>query len=195
MSTLLRSNILKRVALTDDELDRCVEFFSPKKIRKHQYLLQEGEVARHFAFVTNGCLRAYTIGTRGEEHIVQFAIADWWISDMHSFLTGAPATYNIDALHDTDALLLEKTARDRLFGVVPKMERFFRLLQEGHFNAMHRRISDTLSASAEERYLRFVETYPALVEMVPLRQIASYLGITPQSLSRIRKELASRKDK
>jgi CRP-like cAMP-binding protein len=144
------------------------------------------------AFVTSGCLREYSVDQKGEEHVIQFAVADWWISDLHSFLTGSVAGCNIDALQDSGVLLLDKAARDQMLASIPKMERFFRLLQEAHYVASNKRINDTLSASAEERYLSFIRTYPALVEQVPQSNIASYLGITPQSLSRIRKELSKK---
>jgi CRP-like cAMP-binding protein len=193
MFNLLHNHIEHRIQLAQKECALLNQFFTPKKIKKHQFLLQEGDVCKHIAFVNSGCLRAYTVDHKGDEHIIQFAIEDWWISDLHSFLTGTPATYNIDAVQDSEVLLLEKTARDKLLETVPKMERFFRLLQEANYVSTHQRINDSLSASAEERYLAFVRTYPRLVEQVPQNQIASYLGITPQSLSRIRKELAHKR--
>ena len=192
MSDLLRAHIAKRIQLTEDEFHLCSTFFQSKKVRKRRFLLQEGEICKHLAFVMSGCMREYTVDARGEEHIIQFAIEDWWISDLRSFLSGTPSTQNIDALQDSDLLLLEKTARENMLEALPKMERFFRLLQEANYIATQRRINESLSASAEERYLAFIKTYPALVEAVPQNQIASYLGITPQSLSRIRKELAQR---
>ena len=193
MFDLLRAHIEKRIHLRDEEFSRCTQFFIPRKVKKRQFLLQEGDICRHIAFVNSGCLRAYTVDHKGEEHIIQFAIEDWWISDLNSYLTGSPATYNIDALQDSEVLLLEKSARDKLLEAVPSIERFFRLLQEANYIATHRRINNSLSASAEERYLQFIKTYPALVEQVPQGHIASYLGITPQSLSRIRKELSTKR--
>lgn len=193
MYQALRSHIRKRVDLTDEEFARCETFFIPRRVRRKQFLLQEGEVCKHIAFVTGGCLRAYTVDRKGEEHIIQFAIEDWWISDLHSLLSGEPATYNIDALEDSDVLLLEKESREKMLSAVPRLERFFRLLQEANYVATHKRINESLSASAEERYLTFLKTYPALVERVPQSQIASYLGVTPQSLSRIRRELSEKK--
>lgn len=192
MFDLLRSHIEKRIHLTDEEFDFCTRYFSPKKLRKRQFLLQESNVCKHLAFVNSGCLREYTVDPRGEEHILQFAISDWWISDLNSFLGGTKSTHNIDAMQESEIFMLEKEALDTLYGVVPKMERFFRLLLEANYIATHKRINDTLSASAEERYLAFIATYPDLVEQVPQHHIASYLGITPQSLSRIRKELSSK---
>jgi CRP-like cAMP-binding protein len=161
-------------------------------LKKHQFLLNEGEICRYIGFVNSGCLRQYSIDNQGAEHIIQFAIEDWWVSDLHSFLSGLPATYNIDALQDSEVLLLDKSARDELLDACPKMERFFRLLIESNHVATNQRISDSLSASAEERYLKFIKTYPQLFEQVTQNQIASYLGITPQSLSRIRKELTQK---
>jgi len=154
--------------------------------------LNEGDVCTHIGFVNSGCLREYTIDNKGTEHIVQFAIEDWWVSDLHSYLSGKPAEYNVDALQDSEVLLLEKSARDEMLDKCPKMERFFRLLVEANHVATHQRIADSLSASAEERYLKFIKTYPKLFETVPQNQIASYLGITPQSLSRIRKDLTQK---
>ena len=192
MFSLLRAHIEKRVHLTDEEFDISAKYFLPKTIKKHQFLLNEGEVSRHIAFVNSGCLREYTIDNKGAEHIIQFAIEDWWVSDLNSFLSGKPATYNVDALLDSEVLLLEKSAREELLNNCPKMEKFFRLLIEANHIATHQRISDSLSTSAEERYLKFIKTFPRLFEQVPQNQIASYLGITPQSLSRIRKELAQK---
>lgn len=190
MFDLLRKHIGKRTHLTDEEFEIVKKYFNPKKLRKKQFLLNEGEVCRHVGFVNSGCLREYTIDNKGTEHIVQFAIEDWWVSDLNSFLSGKPTEYNIDALEDSEVLLLEKSSRDELLVECPKMERFFRILIESNHIANHQRIVDSLSASAEEKYLKFIATYPKLFELVPQNQIASYLGITPQSLSRIRKELS-----
>jgi len=192
MYQLLRTHIDKRVNLTDEEFAAIFKFFIPKKLRKRQFLLNEGEVCKHIGFVNSGCLRQYTIDSKGAEHIIQFAIEDWWVSDLNSFLSGKPATDNIDALEDSEVLLLEKSARDELLNSCPKMEKFFRILIEANHVATNERISDSLSTSAEERYLNFIKTYPKIFEQVPQNQVASYLGITPQSLSRIRKELTQK---
>jgi CRP-like cAMP-binding protein len=192
MFNLLRTHIEKRVRLTDEEFEVISKFFIPKKLRKKQFLLHEGEVCKNIGFVNSGCLREYTIDNKGSEHIIQFAIEDWWISDPNSFLSGLPSTYNIDALVDSEVLLLEKSAREKLLDSCPKMERFFRILIEANFVATQRRITESLSTSAEERYLKFIKMYPKLIEQVSQNHIASYLGITPQSLSRIRKELSQK---
>jgi CRP-like cAMP-binding protein len=192
MFSILRKHITSRVPLSDEEFDVCSKYFVPKKLKKNQFLLNEGDVCRYIGFVNSGCLREYKIDNKGTEHILQFAIEDWWVSDLHSFLSGLPANYSIDALQDSEILLLERSAREELLSSCPKMERFFHLLIEANHVASQQRIADSLSTSAEERYLKFIKMYPLLFEQVPQNQIASYLGITPQSLSRIRKELTQK---
>ena len=192
MYPLLRAHIEKRVHLTDEEFEISAKYFIPKKLKKHQFLLNEGDICRYVAFVNSGCLRKYTIDNKGSEHITQFAIEDWWISDLDSFFSGLPAKSNIDTLQDSEVLLLEKSAREEMLDNCPKMEQLFRLQIESGYVATQQRIVDSLSASAEERYLKFIKTYPKIFEIVPQNQIASYLGITPQSLSRIRKKLTQK---
>ena len=192
MFQLLLEHINKRVRLTNEEFETISKFFIPKKLRKKQFLLNEGEVCRNIGFVNSGCLRQYRIDSKGSEHIIQFAIKDWWVSDLHSFLSGNPATDNIDALKDTEVLLLERSAREELLNACPKMEKVFRILIEANHVATNQRIVDSLSTTAEERYQKFIKTYPELFEQIPQNQIASYLGITPQSLSRIRKKLVQK---
>jgi CRP-like cAMP-binding protein len=192
MVDLLHAHIERRIHLSSKEYTFLSQFFTPRRIRKHQFFLQEGDICKRMAFVQNGCLREYTVDHKGEEHIIQFAIEDWWISDLTSYLSGLPSTQNIDAVQDTDVLILERQARDKLLDAVPAMERFFRLLLESNYVATRRRINYSLTASADERYLAFIMTYPQLVEQIPQQYIASYLGITPQSLSRIRRELSKK---
>jgi CRP-like cAMP-binding protein len=142
--------------------------------------------------VNKGCLRCYSVDSSGKEHVVQFAIEEWWISDLYSFFTNEPSTFNIDALEDSELLLLEQNSYERLLQEIPAFERLFRKLFENRLIANERRINATLSDSAEERYLSFLKNYPSIAQRVPLTQIASYLGITPESLSRIRAELAKK---
>lgn len=193
MSNILRKHIQKRIELSNAEFSKCLSFFTAKNVRKKQFLLQEGDVCRQLAFVTSGLLRVYTVDHKGKEHITQFAMEDWWASDLYSYLSGTPSKENIDALEDSEVLLIDRTSREAMLEAVPKMDRFFRLLMEANLVATRKRIVSLISDTAEQRYLAFLKTYPSLVERVPLNQIASYLGITPQSLSRIRKELAHRR--
>ena len=190
MFDYLRQHIALRISVTEEEFPYCTSIFVPKRIRKDAFLVQEGEISRYLAFVTHGCLRQYTVDKKGEEHVVQFATEGWWISDMYSFLTGKEATSFIDALEQSDVLLLDNVAYEKLCETVPKFERYFRILLQNNYIATQRRIVASLSLSAEEQYLQLMETYPAIVQRVAQRQIASYLGITPEALSRIRGRIA-----
>lgn len=193
MFEVLFKTINEKVTLTEEEEEACKGFFTPKKLRKKQYFLQQDDVCKYTAFVEKGILRSYTIDDKGYEHIVQFALEGWWIADMYSFLTGEPSTYSIDALEDAELLLLSKSSNEELLQTVPKMERYFRILSQNALIAMQRRITGSLSQSAEEKYSRMVTTYPHIIQRVPQHMIASYLGITPETLSRIRKQISLRK--
>ncbi|MFD2245050.1 Crp/Fnr family transcriptional regulator [Pontibacter ruber] len=189
---LLLSSINEKVRLTETEMQVCKSFFTPKKLLKKQLLLQHQEVCHFIAFVVQGILRSYTVDAKGNEHVVQFALEGWWISDNYSFLTGEPSTYNIDALEDAELLLLSRPAMDELLLKVPAMERYFRILMQNSLVALQRRLVGSLSYTAEEKYTNLIRTYPDIAQRVPQHQIASYLGIKPETLSRIRKQLTSR---
>ncbi len=193
MYTILQEQILKRVKLTKEEFALAKTYFIPKKVRKRQFILQEGEICKSLAFISKGCLRNYSVDDKGEEHIIRFGIEGWWISDLHSFTTGSPSMSSIDAIEDSELLLLEKSSYDKLCAAISKIEHYFRILLENTNSAAMKRISDLISVPAEERYLNFLKTYPEITQRVPQSQIASFLGITPQSLSRIRKDLAEKK--
>ncbi len=188
----LRKHVSAKTTLTRARFPESTSFFIPKRLRKDQYLIQEGEPARFLAFVTSGCLRSYSIDKRGEEHVVQFALETWWITDLYSFLTGKNATLYVDALEDSDVLLIEPGSYERLCTTVPEFERYFRILLQNNYIATHRRILASISLSAADRYLQLVADYPTIVQRVAQRHIASYLGITPEALSRIRRRLSRR---
>jgi CRP-like cAMP-binding protein len=187
MFELILKNVSRHIQLTSEEADYFTSILKPRTVRKRQYLLQAGDVFRFECFVTTGCLRTYQVDEKGQEHIVQFAPEDWWTGDMYSFLTGQPATKHIDALEDSAVLLIEKSKLEELYLKIPKFDRFFRLLLQNAFITMERRIGENMTLTAEERYNRFMERYPNLEQRLPQRHIASYLGITPESLSRIRR--------
>jgi CRP-like cAMP-binding protein len=191
MYDLLYQNIQKKVMLTDAEFQTCASFFTFKKLLKKQFLLQEGEVCRYTAFVQQGVLRSYAIDDKGMEQVIQFAPEDWWIADIYSFLTAEPSTYTIDALEAAELLLITKPAQDEMVLAVPKMERYLRLLMQSHLIALQRRLMGSLNFTAEDKYLQLLATCPGIVQRVPQHQIASYLGITPETLSRIRKQMSS----
>lgn len=193
MFEVLFNTINQKVKLTKEEEELCRNFFTPRKLRKKQYLLQQDDVCRYTAFVEKGVLRAYTVDDKGYEHIVQFAVEGWWISDMYSFLTGDPSTYNIEALEECELLLLTKNSNEELLTKIPKMERYFRILTQNALIAIQRRMVGALSKTAEEKYNQLLQIYPHLLQRVPQHMIASYLGVTPETLSRVRKQIALRK--
>jgi CRP-like cAMP-binding protein len=192
MFDAIHKNISKYIQLEDDEFNYFTSLLKTKRLRKKQFLLEEGEVCRFECFVNSGCLRQYHLDGNGQEHIIQFAITDWWVADQYSFLTGLPSKYFIDALVDSQVLLIEKSSLEKLYIEVPKFERFFRIAFQNSYVALQRRILANISQTAEERYLHFSKNYPEIEQKVPQHQIASYLGIKPESLSRLRKQLSGK---
>ena len=191
MFELLHKKLSEKIALTEEEFAFCKTLFVLKKLRKKQYLLQEGDVCRYTAFVNQGILRSYTVDPKGNEHILQFASEGWWAADLYSFLTDEPSMYNMEAMEDTELLLISRPSWDVLLLKSPKFERYFRILIQNNLIATQRRLMESLSESAENKYLKFMETYPGSLQRVPQHMIASYLGITRETLSRLRKEIVS----
>jgi CRP-like cAMP-binding protein len=158
-----------------------------KTLRRKATLLREGEVSRYQTYVVSGCLRTYSIDEAGREHIVMFAPEDWWAGDLYSFLAEKPANYNVDALESTTVVQISKTDIDTLYTRVPKFERFFRMLFQNAFVIHQNRVAGNLSRKAEERYKQFTLTYPGLEQRIAGKYIASYLGVTPEFYSGMRK--------
>lgn len=193
MYELILKNISRFINLNEGEKNFFTSLLKVKKLRKRQFLLQEGEVGRYQYFIKKGCLRTYTIDDKGQEHIIQFAIEDWWTGDMYSFLTQTPAKLNIEAIEDSELFCIDNPSLEILYHKVPKFERFFRLLLQNAFIANQSRIIESMSLTADERYCKFIERYPAMERRLPLKHIASYLGITAESLSRIRNRYVKNK--
>lgn len=186
-NTILR-NVSRHVTLTEKETAVFRSFLSLRRIRKRQYLLQEGDVCRYESFVVTGCLRAYYVDRDGFEHITMFATEEWWVSDFSSLLTGTPAKLAIDALEDSELLQISRSGFDELCEKVPKFDRFFRILLQNAFIAHEQRILGIIAHTAEERYHDFAARHPAFLQRIPQKHIAAYLGITPEFLSRIRRK-------
>lgn len=193
MHEQLKKSIQKKITLSNDEFESLKSFFIPKKLRKRQYLLNAGDVCQYICFVEKGLLRSFSTDNNANEHVVQFALEGWWISDMGSFLSGDEAVYNIEALEDAELLLLSRRAMDDMLHQLPKMERYFRLLMQNNIVVLQRRIVGTLSLSAEEKYKRMMKLYPDILQRSPQQYVASFLGITPETLSRVRKQVSSAK--
>jgi len=186
---LLLNNISRYVHLTGPEQETLKGFLQYDKLKRKQFLLKDGEVCRHSAFVISGCLRGYILDKNGSEHVLEFAPSDWWIADVYSLITQKPGTLNIEALEDTEIILLSKANQEKLYIEVPKFERFFRILIEKSLVANQQRIIDNLSLTAEERYNIFCKRYPTLIDHLPHKQIASYIGVTPEFFSRMRSRM------
>jgi CRP-like cAMP-binding protein len=190
---IFRNYLKDKVDITEEQFQFWSSLLLTRKIPKNQYLLQEGEISHFVSFVSQGCLRLYSSDAAGKEHILQFAPEFWWIGDIESFSKKTPSLYYIDAIEDSEVLLIDHAAQDRLFQAIPKAALFFQELMQNRQAATQKRIIFSMSASAEERYLDFIRTYPFFLQRVPQHMIASYLGITPESLSRIRKQVISKK--
>jgi CRP-like cAMP-binding protein len=192
MFELLLQSVREKISVSNEEFDFCKTLFIPKKLRKRQYLLQDGDVCRYTAFVEKGMLRTFTVDEKGNEPILQFSMEGWWIADLYSFLTEEPSPYNIEALEDCELLLINKENWEILLAKVPAFERYFRILIQNNLIATQRRLMSSLSESAEEKYTKLIHNFPGCIQRVPQHMIASYLGITPETLSRIRGQMAAR---
>jgi CRP-like cAMP-binding protein len=185
-------SLREKVDFTENDIAVIQTFLQPKKLRKKQYLLQEGDVCKFIAFVEKGALRSYTIDEKGAERIIQFALEGWTISDLYSFLTSEPATYTIDALEDSELVLIGKAAHEELLKAVPRYETYIRMQITNAYIALQRRLTSVISHPVEERYTAFTKLYPNIVQRVPQHMIASYMGLTPETLSRVRKKMSSK---
>jgi CRP-like cAMP-binding protein len=188
----LIESVRQKVPLSVKDIEMLKPYFILKKVRKRQYILNAGDVCRYITFVENGLLRSFTTDDDGHEHVVQFATEGWWISDVESFISGKDASYNIEALEDSELLHLTRHAMDELLMQLPVMERFFRLLMQNNVVALQRRLIAYMSLSAEEKYLKLMEVAPDIMNRASQQHIASYLSVTPETLSRIRKKISER---
>ena len=184
--SLILENIAKHISLTEEEADYFGSLLTEKKIAKKALILKEGQVCKYINFVESGILRAFYLDKTGKESTVMFAVANWWVTDMYCFVNQRPAMLNIEALEDSCVLQLLKEDLDELYDKVPKFERFFRIILQNAYVREQLRVIENLSLSTEERYTNFISKYPQVVELVTQKQIASYLGITPEFLSMIR---------
>ena len=194
MHEILRRYIedLTGTPLSATEFELLQHTFVPKKIRKRQYFLQEGEVCRYMGFITKGAMRQYSVDAKGVEHIIRFGIENWWMGDRESFIMLTPTRYNVDAVEDTDLLLITNAQLQDLITRSPAIDRMTRILDERSQIASQKRIHASISYTAEERYLELQKTNPAFLQRFPQNMIASYLGITPETLSRVRKNATTR---
>jgi len=174
------------IPLNKEEKDLVTEKFQPRLYRKRQFVLQEGDICTQFNFVVRGCLRTYKIDEKGNTHVLQFATENYWINDLGSFHGVKPSVLNIDALEDTVALQITRDNLISLYKEAPKFDRIFRVLVEKAFVRLQERLLQNISSTAEERYQSFLELYPHLIKRLSQVQIAAFIGVTPEFLSRLR---------
>ena len=174
------------ITLNKDEQELVSTLFHPRLFRKRQYVLQEGDLCAQFYFIVRGCLRMYKIDEKGNTYILQFATENYWINDLGSFHGLKPSALNIDALEDTVVLQISRDDLISLYLKAPKFDRIFRVLLENSFIRLQDRLLQNISSTAEERYQSFLELYPHLLIRLSQVQIAAFLGITPEFLSRLR---------
>lgn len=183
----------ERVPLTQEEEKFLKQYLTPKRLRKKQYWLQEGEVCKSICVVEKGALKAYVLNENGDEHITAFALEGWTIGDLGSFIKEEPATLNIDALEDCELVLIAKSAYNELLQKFPKFETYIRLLITDAYMALQKRTTNMISLALEERYKALTEMYPTLVQRVPQHMIASYMGLSAETLSRVRSRISTKK--
>ncbi len=186
---LLLSNISKHITLIPEEIDYFTSLLKLKSLRKNDFLLREGEVCKYESFVVKGSMKIYFQDEAEAEHIIDFAIEEWWASDLYSLLSKTASTSNIKALENSEVLQISKTNLEILYQKIPKFERFFRILFQNAYITQRAQINSTLSIDAADRYLLFLQKKPYSETRFTQKDIASYLGITPQFLSSLKRKL------
>jgi CRP-like cAMP-binding protein len=191
MYDILFKHLEDKIVLSETDKEIITSYFVPKKLKKKKLLLQEGNVCNYMAFVTHGLLKASNVDEKGNEHVNQFTPEGWWTSDMNSFFSMQPANYTIDAIEDSELLVITAANFENLTLRVPKMDRYFRLLFQNSLITKERRLANAHMLTAEEKYNLLLESNPNLVNRVPQNLLASYLGLSPETISRLKKNRIS----
>ncbi len=192
MTKLLKHNILKHITLSTKELENFCILFNQKDVKKKQFLMREGEVCKFEGFVNKGLFRVFHIDSNGFEQVLYFAQENWWITDIDSFTNETPSQLYIQALEDSEVLLISKKDKEFAYINIPKIEKLFRIMTQKTHIALQQRMIDNLSKTADQRYIDFIEKYPNLFQRLTNLQIAAYLGISHEFLSKIRRKIASK---
>jgi CRP-like cAMP-binding protein len=190
---LILNNISRAIDLNPEEIETFVGLLEYQTHKKKEMLLKEGHVNHGVWYVTDGCLRMYNNDANDVEHILTFGPKDWWIADLYSVISGKPSSYNIQSVENSTTLFLSRENQNKLFDLVPKFEKLFRLMLEKSLVAHQILLMDRMTRTAQERYVKFTERYPSLVTTLSQKQIAAYIGVTPEFLSKIRTELFKKK--
>ena len=188
MNEVFKRYLDSKIQLSEADIAKIATISIVKKLRKWQYLLQADDIWKYNAFVTRGCLRTYTVDEKGGEHIIAFAIENWWAGDRESLLSGEPSRFNIDAIEDTEVILIARNDFDRLCKEIPTFDKMVGEILGRSFISAQNRIHAAISYTAEQKYLNFIARHPDFATRIPQNMIASYLGITPETLSRVRNQ-------
>jgi len=183
------THIRRYVDLTDDDVLKLEKYFQPMELKRREYLLREGEICSNNYFVEKGCLRMFFNNDKMVEQTTQFAIEDWWLSDYFSFARQSPSEYAIQAVEKSVIVAIDYQLQDKLFSEVPQMERYFRIMMQRALSASQLRVKMIYQLSKEEMYRHFNRSYPQFFQRVPQYMIASYLGLTPEYMSELRKKI------
>jgi CRP-like cAMP-binding protein len=185
MSESLRTHFKKSCDITDDQLDHLMQYFTPKKFRKHEFIIKEGDTVKYNYFVVKGCLKCFAIDENGKEYILQFATENWWICDYKAYWNGTPATVNIDCLEDCELMSVSMEDHERICDELHAVEHFFRKKANAGYVALQQRILSLIKMDAAERYDLFINQYADLIQRIPKQLIAGYLGVSRETLSRL----------
>ncbi len=185
----LLTYIDKYIQLTEEEVSILQSKIVYRKYLKGQYIVQQGDICKQSSYLVAGCTKTFYMDNKGQEHIIMFAIEDWWVSDIGSFITQSPADYNVQCLENTDVVQFPYHSQEALLEAIPKFERLFRKMLEKALVSSQKRIVQGFSMTAKEQYLQFRKQYPTIEQRVPQYMIASYLGITKEFLSKIKSQL------
>jgi CRP-like cAMP-binding protein len=178
--------VARYIHLSEEESAFFHSLLKHRQLKKRSFLLQEGEICDFEAFVLKGCIRSYYLDQEGVETILLFAVEDWWVSDLTSFAERTPSNLFIETLEDCELLSIDYAGKARLFEKIPAFEHMFRLLVQRSLSVLQQRLYGVLSQTAEERYVQFLEKYPLIAQRVPQHQIARYIGVSPEFLSKVR---------
>lgn len=192
MTGPLKEHIRKYIEISDEKLEKYCSAFILRKINKKEFLLKEGDVCVHEGFVLKGCFKVFRTNENADEQILHFGIEDWWLSDMDSFINQIPSQLNIQAIEDSEILLISKEDKEKLYLELPEIERLMRLKFQMSIIALQRRIIDNLNKPSDERYQDFLRDYPRIAHRLTNIQIAAYLGVTPEFISRIRRKIVNK---
>jgi CRP-like cAMP-binding protein len=192
MTESLKKYIRQYIEISDEKLERYCSAFKVKKLKKKDFLLKEGDICEAEGFVVNGCFKVFRTDKNADEQILYFGVEDWWVSDIDSFINQIPSQLNIQALEDSEILLISKKDKDRFYREIHEIESLMRLKFQMSIIALQRRIIDNLSKPSDERYQDFLKEYPQIAHRLTNIQIAAYLGVTPEFISRIRRKIVSR---